>query len=511
MNVIQSQQHSQRTDDKVIKIAIMAVGGQGGGVLTSWIEALGRAKGYEVQATSVAGVSQRTGATIYYIEMLPASDKPPVFALAPSEGDVDILIAAEMMEVGRAIMRGFVTPDRTVLIGSSHRALAVSEKTAPGDGLANSQEVRDAAEQSAKKLIVAEMEKLAVQENSVISASLFGALAATGVLPFDREDYEAAIRASGKGVANSLRAFCAGYQVVQEGVRSANPDAVALEQDPMGPEQKRSDWRTLVARTNDWPNEVQTMALAGLQKVVDYQSCAYGALYLDRIETIMKTDTAVHGWSYSVEAAKYIANAMTYDDIIRVADLKTRSSRFQRITNDMNVQSAQHLHITDYFHPRAEEMVSLLPAGFGERWARSPRKMAIMNRVFNRGRRLRTDGILSFMSLYFIGGLRHYRLRTLRHKQEVAHLENWLARVADIHTQDYALAVELLKNRRLIKGYSDTHKRGLNKFEIVMDAADLLIGRADAAEWMARLRTSALQDPDGKALIGTLKTIKSFV
>jgi indolepyruvate ferredoxin oxidoreductase beta subunit len=367
--------------------------------------------------------------------------------LAPSEGDVDILIAAEMMEVGRAIMRGFVTPDRTVLIGSSHRALAVSEKTAPGDGLANSQEVRDAAEQSAKKLILADMEKLAVQENSVISASLFGALAATGVLPFDREDYEAAIRASGKGVANSLRAFCAGYQVVQEGERSANPDAVALEQDPMGPEQKRSDWRTLVARTNDWPNEVQTMALAGLQKVVDYQSCAYGALYLDRIETIMKTDTAVHGWSYSVEAAKYIANAMTYDDIIRVADLKTRSSRFQRITNDMNVQSAQHLHITDYFHPRAEEMVSLLPAGFGERWARSPRKMAIMNRVFNRGRRLRTDGILSFMSLYFIGGLRHYRLRTLRHKQEVAHLENWLARVADIHTQDYALAVELLKNR----------------------------------------------------------------
>ena len=150
MNVIHSQQNAQRTDDRVIKIAIMAVGGQGGGVLTSWIEALGRAKGYEVQATSVAGVSQRTGATIYYIEMLPASDKQPIFALAPSEGDVDILIAAEMMEVGRAIMRGFVTPDRTVLIGSSHRALAVSEKTIPGDGLANSQEVRDAAEQSAK-------------------------------------------------------------------------------------------------------------------------------------------------------------------------------------------------------------------------------------------------------------------------------------------------------------------------------------------------------------------------
>jgi indolepyruvate ferredoxin oxidoreductase beta subunit len=50
----------------------MAVGGQGGGVLTNWIEALAHRNGYAVQATSVAGVAQRTGATIYYMEMAPA-------------------------------------------------------------------------------------------------------------------------------------------------------------------------------------------------------------------------------------------------------------------------------------------------------------------------------------------------------------------------------------------------------------------------------------------------------
>ncbi len=55
----------------IIKLAIMAVGGQGGGVLTGWIEALARANGYVAQATSVAGVSQRTGATVYYVEMAP--------------------------------------------------------------------------------------------------------------------------------------------------------------------------------------------------------------------------------------------------------------------------------------------------------------------------------------------------------------------------------------------------------------------------------------------------------
>ena len=46
----------------IIKLAILAVGGQGGGVLTGWIEDLARAQGWAAQATSVAGVSQRTGA-----------------------------------------------------------------------------------------------------------------------------------------------------------------------------------------------------------------------------------------------------------------------------------------------------------------------------------------------------------------------------------------------------------------------------------------------------------------
>ena len=118
--------------DGILKLAVMAVGGQGGGVLAGWIEALARAQGWSCQTTSVAGVAQRTGATIYYIEMAPGTDRAPVFSLAPAAGDVDVLVAAELMEAGRAILRGFVTPDRTMLIASTHRALAVSEKIGAG-------------------------------------------------------------------------------------------------------------------------------------------------------------------------------------------------------------------------------------------------------------------------------------------------------------------------------------------------------------------------------------------
>ncbi|MBL8584381.1 MAG: 2-oxoacid:acceptor oxidoreductase family protein, partial [Rhizobiaceae bacterium] len=186
--------------DQIVKLAVMAVGGQGGGVLTNWIEDCARLNGYAVQATSVAGVAQRTGATIYYIEMAPATGRAPVFSLMPAAGDVDVLVAAEMMAAGRAIMRGFVTPDRTTLIASTHRALAVSEKTVPGDGIANSEEVLAAAEIAAQRLIAFDMEKIAVESGTVISASLFGALAGSGELPFPRDSFEKAIRSSGRGV-----------------------------------------------------------------------------------------------------------------------------------------------------------------------------------------------------------------------------------------------------------------------------------------------------------------------
>ncbi len=74
-----------------ISIAIMALGGQGGGILTDWIAQLGELAGYRTQSTSVPGVAQRTGATTYYIEMFPwaAGDAEPVLALAPAPADVD--------------------------------------------------------------------------------------------------------------------------------------------------------------------------------------------------------------------------------------------------------------------------------------------------------------------------------------------------------------------------------------------------------------------------------------
>ena len=64
--------------------------------------------------------------------------------------------------------------------------------------------------------------------------------------------------------------------------------------------------------------------------------------------------------------------------------------------------------------------------------------------------------------------------------------------------------------RRLVKGYSDTHARGLSKFDRVMAAVTALSAREDGAVWLDRLKRAALADEAGTALDGVLKTVATL-
>jgi indolepyruvate ferredoxin oxidoreductase, beta subunit len=496
--------------ESVITLAALAVGGQGGGVLTGWIVEVAEANGYLAQSTSVAGVAQRTGATIYYVEMCRDTGRSPVFALSPAIGDVDILIAAELMEGGRAILRGFVTPGRTTLIASTHRIAAVSEKIAPGDGRVPAAEVLEAMGIAADQLVAFDMEAVAKETGTVISAALLGALAASGALPFARETYEAVIAKSGRGAEASLRGFGLAYDIAA-GIRPA-PLAEAAPEPLIAalhvPTKLQNAWAALQARVAALPVELHAMAALGIKKVVDYQDLAYGSEYLARLESLVALDKAPY--EMSVAAAKYLARALCYDDILRVADLKTRASRLERVRDEVVVKPGQVLMLTEYFHPRFEEFTTTLPRGLG-RWLQGKSRVeAFYTRHFDKGRRIRTDRLSGFLMLWVVSSLRPLRRRLLRHETEMTHLEAWLAAVRETARQDRALATELLANYRLIKGYSDTHARGLSKFARVMAARELLMGRADAADWMRRLRTAALEDATGDKLEGALKTVKSF-
>lgn len=504
--------NQKHVDRKIIKLAIMAVGGQGGGVLTNWIEKCASSNGYAVQATSVAGVAQRTGATIYYIEMLQTGIEKPVFALMPSAGDVDILIASEMAEAGRAIVRGFVTPERTTLIASTHRILAVAEKSVPGDGIMPTEEVETSAKAAAKRLINFDMEKIAVETGSVISASLYGALAGSKTLPFSRESFEAAIRSSDYGVEASLFAFSVAFEHVEKQEIKPTKEAsqrVTPTYKAIGNAKLVADWQVLEAEVEKLPGVVQPTALLGLRKVVDFQDTKYGHTYLNRLVHITEYDDSTTEYRLSREAAKQIANAMAYDDVIRVADLKTRGERMIRIKQELGTNWNNGLKITEFLHPRAEEIVGMLPTKIGSFIEKRSGWMKLITRIFSKRLLVRTDTLKGFLLLYFLGGLRNFRRRSFRYSFEQTHINKWLSSALAYIPNDYELAVGVIRARRLIKGYADTHARGSSKYDRVLAGINLLSGRRDAFHWLQRLEESAMKDEHANNLNETLKKIRS--
>jgi indolepyruvate ferredoxin oxidoreductase, beta subunit len=389
---------------------------------------------------------------------------------------------------------------------------AVAEKEKPGDATADPNTVVEASGVAAKRTIAFDMEALANKNNSHISACLFGTLAASGTLPFGRDAFEAIIKAGGRGIEPSLKAFNAAFDTAAQPAKPrpalARP---AKHFAPLPDSAGRPDLDALLARIRQYPAPLHAILFAGVKHLTDFQNPAYAGEYLDRVVEIYRLDLAHGGaakaYALTAAAAKYIAVAMAYDDVIRVADLKTRSNRFERVKRENSVGDGQIVYTTEYMHPRLEEVAGTMPASLG-RWLES--HPTLFGWAFRNGRRVRSGTIHWFLMLYILAALKPIRRTTLRHQREMAHLEKWLSIAKDYVAQNYNLAVEVLNTRRLVKGYSDTHARGESKFDRVIGAVPRLAGRDDGADWMRRLRDAALLDEDGIALDGALKTVATL-
>lgn len=484
-----------------IRLSINALGGQGGGVLADWIIALGESAGWTVQATSVPGVAQRTGATVYYLELAPPAPRGrlPVMALMPVPGDVDVVIASELVEAGRAIARGLVTPDRTTLIASSHRIFAIAEKSAMGNGVTSPARVLEACRMSARQLVLADLQQLAEANGSVISAALFGALAGSGALPFERAAFEAAITRGGVGVAASLRAFAAAYDIARQPAAPIPeaPPATAATSAPA------ATLATLRARIARLPAASRATAMLGVERLTDYQDAAYAGAYLDRLAAIASAEEQLGADAQAPlthAAARHLALWMAYEDVIRVADLKTRGTRHARVRQEAQGAGAQLLAVREFMHPRFEEMCDMLPAALGRRLIGSARARRWVAPLLERDRIITTTRLGGFLLLFGLARLRRFRRGTYRFAVEQARIDAWLETAINAARRDGALGIEVLRCQRLVKGYGDTHARGWRSFATIMGWLAANHGRADAARAVNTLREAALKDDDGRAL-----------
>ena len=503
--------------ERPIKLTIAALGGQGGGVLANWLLGIAESEGYLAQTTSVPGVAQRTGATIYYLEFFPQSSaiaaaRDPIMALMPVAGDVDCVLASELAEAARAVQRGLVTRDRTTLIASSHRSYAISERTAMGDGTANEKELLEVVRTQAKRVVLFDMDAVAEAHHSVISSVMLGALGGSGVLPFRKAAFEAAIKKGGIAVQTNLAAFEDAYQRAQRDGDDPRAATAASASEGVPERAKSPALQPLLDRVRRLATPVQTIALEGVRRAIDYQDPDYAKLYLDRLERVAAVDTkqgdGVPNASLTEATARSLALWMTFEDTIRVADLKTRATRFERVREEIRADPGQLFGITEFMKPRVEEIAGTLPAGLGRWVLRSPGASRWLSR-WTGGRQIRTGTVTGFLMLHTLGGLKRWRRGTLRYHEENERIEQWLQRIAALAATNYGLAVELARAQRLVKGYGDTHERGWKNFTALLAKLDELSPRADGAEVFARLQAAALADEEGKALARELAEISS--
>ena len=196
----------------------------------------------------------------------------------PMPGDVDIVLASELMEAARAVERGFVTPDRTLLIASTHRVFAMTEKIALADGRVDAAALLAGCSEAAREMVAFDMAALADATGSALSAVLFGALAGSAALPFPARAFEAAIRRGQVGVAASLAAFAAAFEAARDRRRRS---CRRRRRDPRRGSRAQADRRTCWrARNATFRARPAARDRAAIERLNDYQDADYAKDFL---------------------------------------------------------------------------------------------------------------------------------------------------------------------------------------------------------------------------------------
>ena len=557
-----------------VTMLIAALGGEGGGVLTDWIIGAAASCDLPVQSTSIPGVAQRTGATTYYIEMYPQTlrelgGRRPVLALAPGIGDVDMVVASELLEAGRTIAGGFVTPDRTLMIASTHRSHAIAEKMAMGDGRFDVGKLVGSVEKNARAHVLFDMEATAQGAGAMINAVMLGAIAASGRLPIPAEAFEAAIRA-GKSADTNLRGFKAGFEAARSrmaarsffspppcgegsgvGVGEWGTSAPKPLDPPPQPSPSRNrvhaGFGHLIKRSKsatadfDWGEGEETAAPSaitspkagrdieleteaarfgvaadfvteGVRRLAAYQDASYARLYLDRLAPIAQADArAGADGRLTREVARHLALRMSYEDVIRVAQTKIAPERMAKIIEQMGARPGEPVTIVEFLKPGIEEMCSILPPSIARPIIAVAARRGWIDK-FHWGMEIKTNAVSGYLRFLMLARLRRFRPRSYRFALEQAAIESWLALIVAAAAKSVPLALEIAECARLIKGYGDTLKRGAANYaaiecRVIRPILAGAIPLSRGIDAVASARTAALADPEGESLAKCLAEI----
>ncbi|MBF0277034.1 MAG: indolepyruvate oxidoreductase subunit beta family protein [SAR324 cluster bacterium] len=493
-----------------LTILVGALGGEGGGILTDWLVLAATSEGFPVQSTSIPGVAQRTGATFYYIEIFPVKrtelkGKQPILSLYPFPGQIDLAVFTELLEAGRNMENGYVSPDRTTLLASTHRNYAMLEKTAPGDGRYHGEGILQAAKSMSKKVLLFDLEKTAKACGSKENAVLLGAIAGIELLPIPSAVLQESIRQKGVAVESNLKGFEAGMEVAQK--KRKDPESSAVESPHAKSVNRKIPSELQQRMENSFPPVSHPLILEGIVRLLDYQGLAYARKYISRLEMLqcrIQEKEEKKDYALCLEIARQLALWMSYEDVIRVAHLKTCAGRFESIRKELDARSNEPVQVTDFLDPGIDEICSLLPSFLARPVLRLGQKFPRFGKL-RIPMQIRTDTVSGFLRIWLIARLKKIRPLTFRYRIEQDLIDAWLGQVVRIMEHDQLLAFEMVKCAELLKGYGETYQQGRQNFDSIFRIfvepalADRTQGLPSAEE-LRFAREAALNDPQGKSL-----------
>jgi indolepyruvate ferredoxin oxidoreductase beta subunit len=418
------------------------------------------------------------------------------------------MVSSELLETTRQIGNGMATADRTCVITSSSRTLTTEERMQPGDGRAPEAPLLAVLQSFSREHHVLDMAALAKDAGTVVSAVMLGAVAASGLFPFSRADYEAVV---GEGASSqsaaSLRGFAKAYTLVAAPRAQAALVGKLLSKE----EHESTDPPGLPADlAQNFPVAVHAMLALGHARLLDYQGAAYAGLYVQRLAQVLAAElaadpTELNAYATTREMARWLALWMAFDDIVRVADLKSRASRWQRVKGEVKASQEDLIQLYDHFKPGIPEFAALLPPGLAQRLTAWDRRRVMQGKLpWALPLKVGTHTAFGMLSLRVLASLKWLRVRGSRFHIEQTMIDQWLAGVVEGTRRAWQLGHEVALCGRLIKGYGSTNERGKENLLHVLTHLAQGPDTALAARAVAAARAAALADDAGKALDATL-------
>lgn len=187
-------------------VVITGVGGQGTVLASRLLAAASLNKDIFTRTAETLGMAQRGGSVVSHLRL----DAKKLTSLVP-EGKADLLIAFEPGEAVRAI--NFLRAGGTAVINS--RILAPTGAMGSKNGYPEAK-INEFLQANIENLIIFDATEIALECGSAKSVNvvLLGAVIATGILPFNLEDMEQAIRENIKPklVEMNILALHAGHE-----------------------------------------------------------------------------------------------------------------------------------------------------------------------------------------------------------------------------------------------------------------------------------------------------------